>query len=267
MSAALRSEFRKLFSTRMWWVLGLVMVLYLGFMGAFMGYVMSDPMMMDAGDEMLVSGPDMAISVYSLTNPLGYAFPLIIGTLIFTGEFRHRTMIPTLLSDPNRTRLMLAKLVVSAVVGTIFGLLAVAGLLAGATPFLHFVGDGSYLGDAEVLKVLGSSVLVFLVWSMLGTVLGALIVNQIAAIVIILVMTQLVEPLMRIGLMVWEPTRSASKYLPGSAGDAIVGGSGLMGPEMSDAMLSRPAGLAVLLGYVVVFGVLGRVFTLRRDVS
>ena len=49
-------------------------------------------------------------------------FALVLGILALTSEFRHGTITPSLLTIPNRTRLILAKLIaVAAALGIIVG--------------------------------------------------------------------------------------------------------------------------------------------------
>ena len=103
MTEAIRAEVRKLFTTRLWWLLALVLVAYLVFIGAVMAFSFTVQMEMDGFEATTIAtGEDLAKQVYSLTSPIGYVFPLIIGSLLFTGEFRHKTITASLLVQPNR---------------------------------------------------------------------------------------------------------------------------------------------------------------------
>ena len=108
MKAALVAEYRKFTSTRMWWVLLIAMVAYLAFIGAVLAFSMTVE-----GDSMsgpvLLSGGDLARSIYALTSPIGYVFALVIGSLAVTGEFRHKTITASLLVEPRRGVLLGAK--------------------------------------------------------------------------------------------------------------------------------------------------------------
>lgn len=265
MNAAIKAEFRKQFTTRMWWILAIVMIAYLAFIAFIVGFAFSSV----PADEMGLPGSEPGIGVakmaYSLTNPLGYVFPLLIGSLLFTGEFRHKTITSTLLAGPNRTVLLTAKLFVGMIVGAVYGVIATATVVAAAAPFLSILGDGAFLLTAEVWAVLGSSVLTFMLWATMGVALGGLITNQVAAIIVILAFTQFVEPILRMMLMVWEATEGISKFMPGAAGDAIIGSSILTGDTVE--LLARYQGVLVMLVYIAVFAVLARVITLRRDIG
>ena len=95
---------------------------------------------------------------------------------------------------------------------------------------------------------------------------GSMVTNQVAAIVIILAFTQFVEPIARIGLAAVDGLSGVSAFLPGAAADAVIGASFFSSMGATD-LLSRGGGAAVLLGYVVVFATIGRVTTLRRDIT
>ncbi|HPU13930.1 MAG TPA: ABC transporter permease [Aeromicrobium sp.] len=265
MSAAFRAELRKLLSTKLWWLLLLVMVAYLIFIGSFMALALTVEIP-GAESPMAPGGIDQAKMIYSLTSPIGYVFPLIIGSLLFTGEFRHKTITASLLVEPSRTVLMLAKLAVAAVVGLIYGVVGTISTVAGSAPLLHWRGTGTFLQSREVLVLLGMSVLVMVLWAVLGTAIGSVLTNQVAAIIVILAFTQFVEPIARFAFAAWDATASVAKFFPGAAADAIVGTSFFSQGGAAD-LLGRPAGAAVLIGYVLIFALIGRFVTLRRDIG
>ncbi|RLV55810.1 ABC transporter permease [Aeromicrobium phragmitis] len=271
MSAAIRGEFRKFLSTRMWWILGLAMFAYLVFLGAVMAFSFAFGSTMSAGEAASAGVPQMsgetaATMTYSLTSPLGYVFPLIIGSLLFTNEFRHQTITPTLLVEPRRTILVLAKLVVAAIFGVIIGVLATAGTVVGASPVLALMGDGSYLGSGDVWALIGWSVVVMALWTVLGVAIGGLLTNQVAAIIVIIGFTQFVEPIARVALGAVDALQGVSAYLPGAAADAVLGTS-FFGSMGETDLLSRWAGGLVMLAYIAVFALGARFVTLRRDIG
>jgi hypothetical protein len=263
MNAAVRAELRKLLTTRLWWVLLLVMVAYLGFIGVVMAFTMSEA----GGAETGVAGAEAAVSIYSLGNAIGYVFPLLLGTLAFTGEVRHRTLGQTLLTEPDRDVLLASKLTATLLVGLLFGVAGTGATVVSSAPVLAWRGDGAFLGDGEVLAVVLLTALVLAVWAVVGVVLGALLTNQVVAIVVVLAFTQFVEPIARSVLGAFDATSGVAQFLPGAAADAVVGESFYAMVGGAGDLLPRWAGLAVLLGYVVVLGVLARLTTLRRDVT
>ncbi|WP_168703144.1 ABC transporter permease subunit [Gordonia paraffinivorans] len=267
MKAALVAEYRKFTSTRMWWVLLIAMVAYLAFIGAVLAFSMTVE-----GDSMsgpvLLSGGDLARSIYALTSPIGYVFALVIGSLAVTGEFRHKTITASLLVEPRRGVLLGAKLLAGIPIGALYGVLGTLAVVATAAPVLAFAGDGAYLGEGATIRVIVLSMVVMILWTMMGVAFGAVVSNQVAAIVILLAFTQLVEPIARIALAAFDATSSVSKFLPGSAADALLGTSfySSLGEGASD-LLPQWAGALVMLTYIAVFALIGRYTTLRRDIG
>ena len=152
MKAALRAEHRKLISTQLWWVLLILSAAYLGFIGATLAFSLSiEEARLGVPD---VEGVDAAASVYSLVNAVGYVFPLVIGSLLMTSEFRHRTITQSLLVEPRRTVLLVSKLLIAIPVGLVYGIVGVGAFVAGGAPVLAWRGDGAFLTDAEIVPVL-----------------------------------------------------------------------------------------------------------------
>jgi ABC-type transport system involved in multi-copper enzyme maturation permease subunit len=270
MTAALASEWRKLVSTRMWWLLALVLTGYMVFIGVVMGFSLTtDPSSVAGGfggDAVVLSGRQVAQTVYTLAVSVGYVFPLVIGALSMTGEFRHQTITPTLLAEPRRGRVLGAKLVVGGVLGTAYGVLGTVGAVLGGLPFLLTKGGGAFLDDRGVLLDLVFSVVALAIWCVIGVGLGTLLTNQVAAVVVILAFTQFVEPILRFGLTAIDPLAGVQKFLPGAAAEALAGSS-LYSTTGMVGLLDRGWGALVLLAYAALFAVLGRYLTLRRDVS
>lgn len=275
LGAALRTEYRKLVTTRMWWVLLAIMVAYMATMAAFLGLAMTlDPASggmgaIDPDDptQMVPLSPrDMALTTYTLALSLGYVFPVIVGAMSITGEFRHMTITPTFLTEPRRTLVLAAKVVSAVPIGLLFGLAGTGSTVAGGAALLALRGEDPMLGDPEVQRALVWSVAALTVWALVGVGFGAMVRHQVAAIVSLLAFTQLVEPTLRFALAFVEPLHGVAKWLPGAAGDAMAGSS-LYATIGGTDLLTRWQGLAVLAGYGLVFAVIGRLVTLRRDIT
>ncbi|MFI5426383.1 ATP-binding cassette domain-containing protein [Aeromicrobium sp. UC242_57] len=90
----------ELLSTRLWWILLIGMAAYMAFLAAVLGFALA------TGDSMTgssgLSSAEITGSVYTLATALGYVFPLVVGALILTNEFRHQTATPTFLFEPRR---------------------------------------------------------------------------------------------------------------------------------------------------------------------
>src|SRR5690606_1798202 len=137
---------------------------------------------------------------YTLPVSLGYVFPLAMGALAVTAEFRHRTLSATLLAEPDRTVVLVSKLIVQGGVGAFLGFCGVAGAMVAAASALAIGGEPTVLGDPAIWGTAALAVLALALWGMVGVGFGALVPNQVASIVIILAFTQLIEPMLRLGL-------------------------------------------------------------------
>lgn len=267
MRAALVAEYRKLVSTRLWWILLVLMAAYLAFLAAVIAFsVNAETGGSGAAGVPTASGAEAAAIVYSLINAIGYVFPLAIGSLAMTTEFRHGTITQSLLVEPRRSVFLAAKVLASIPLGLLYGVVAALAVVAGGAPVLALVGDGAFLGDGTVLEVLAYGVLVTALWAAIGVAFGAVATNQVAAIIVIIAFTQFVEPIARVGLGSVDSLAGAAAYLPGAAADAVMGASFFASLGSGD-LLSRGAGFLVLVGYAVVLAALGRLTTLRGDLG
>src|SRR5690606_9377375 len=114
MIASFISEFRKNFTTKMWWILLAVMVVMVLFFAAIMSVALTYGSEANGGmttetGEALKMTPALASSIYTMAVSVAYLIPLILGILSVTGEFRHRTIVPTFIISPRRGRVLAAK--------------------------------------------------------------------------------------------------------------------------------------------------------------
>ena len=272
MIAAIRSELLKLTTTRLWWVLALILVGYVGFVAALLAGLFGA-----LGDQ-LAAQPDapqlpadvVAPVVYSTVTAVGYVFPLILGTLAVTSEVRYQTLTPTFLAEPRRGRVLGAKLIVLAVAGALYGVVGLIVSMGLGAPILAATGTENGLGDSDTWALAGRIVLAMALWAVIGVGIGSLIQNQVAAIIVVLAFTQFVEPLLRFGTSIWEWTASVGRFLPGSASDALVGSSiftSLGGSSSAVQPLDWWQGGLVLLGIAAVVAVIGYLTAWRRDIT
>lgn len=268
--AATRSESAKQFTTSMWWVLAIVLIAYIGFTAAVLGFVFSASSTGALGSE----GPQMpaeglAAVLYSTATSVGYVFPLLIGTLMVTTEFRHKTLTPTFLATPKRGRVLWAKIFVGILLGVVFGGIGIVAAVGPAAGFLSGYGLDTELTQPDTWALLGRMLLAYVLWVLIGVGVGALVRNQVGAIVGVLVFTQFLEPVARAAAALVQNLDQFTRYLPGAASDALVGASVFSispAPGASDPLEWWMGGL-VLLGYAVVLVVLGHLTSWRRDVT
>lgn len=266
MRAALTAEYRKLVSTRLWWILLVLMSAYLVFLAAVIAFAGAAQDSQAPTGSPAASGVEAASVVYSLINAVGYVFPLVVGSLSMTSEFRHGTITESLLVEPRRVVFLAAKLMAGVPLGLLFGAVAALAVVLGGAPVLATVGDGAFLGDGDVLQVLLYGVLVTALWAVIGVSFGAVATNQVVAIIAIVAFTQFVEPIARVGLGSVDALSGVAAYLPGAAADAVMGSSFFAGIGSSE-LLSRGEGLLVMAAYAIGMALVGSVTTLRRDLG
>lgn len=266
------AEFEKLFTTRLWWLLLIILVGYVAFTAGTLAGLFGA-----LGEQMAAAPGGAALPVdelppvvYSSATTVGYVFPLILGALTATSEFRHQTLTPTFLATPRRSRVLVAKFVVLAVVGAGFGVAALLAAMAPGAALLELTGNPSALGDSATWALAGRAVLAMSLWAIIGLGVGTLIPNQVASIVIVLALTQFVEPILRFASSTWEWSAALGKFLPGAASDALVGASlystFTLGPT-APQVLEWWQGALVLLAIATALVTLGSITTWKRDVT
>ncbi|MGN8245974.1 ABC transporter permease [Cellulomonas soli] len=271
MGAAVRTEYRKVVTTRLWWILLGAMAVYMAFLAGVMAWALVAGNATTTGpdgteQDLVLTSEAIVRTVYTIAVSFGYVFPLVVGALSVSSEYRHQTITPTFLAEPRRTVVLLAKVVVGAVLGVLFGLVGTGAAVAAGAGVLGALGEPTMLDLASTWRTLALSVLALAVWSLLGVAFGLVLTNQVAVVVVLLAFTQFVEPVLRFVLAVTSWGGSVAAYLPGAAGEAISGGSFYSETGLSE-LLPWWQGLLVLLGYALVLALIGRWTTFRRDVT
>lgn len=271
LTRAVAAELVRVFSLRTWWVLAVVLVLYVGVTaGGFAFFVTAET---EGGPGPLPAEVATQL-VYSSTTSVALVIPLLFGALAATSEYRWRTLTPTFLAQPRRPVVLVGRLVVALLVGALYGVIGALTSVAAGAVVLAANGVDTLLGDPDVLGLLARTVLACALWSLLGLGLGALLTSQIAAIVIVLVFTQFVEPILRIVAGAWEWSAELARYLPGAATDSLVGAGiiasiGQLDPTVPGVIepLTRLEGGLVLTALSVLLVAVAAVTTLRHDVE
>jgi ABC-2 type transport system permease protein len=270
---AIASEFQKVFTTRMWWLLAILLVAYVAFLaggfGAFLGWAVENPdAAASAGQTQLPPGLNLAPLIYSFASSIGYVFPVLLGALAVTGEFRHRTLTPTFLADPHRSTVLSAKFVSQLFVGAGLGVVAFLTSVGTGAAALAAFGLDTGLDSSDTWALVGRGILAMALWGAIGVGLGSLVPNQVAAIVIVIAFTQFVEPILRLAATLSDLTASIGQFLPGAASDALVGASfySIASVGASESLEWWQGGL-MLLGIGAVATVVGGATTWRRDVT
>jgi ABC-2 type transport system permease protein len=267
MTAAVRAELRKLFTTRIWW--GMAIAVFVS--GAAFAVLFAFVFTSDA-----VRGPqaaaapttDIALAKAVFTGGLqvGYLLTLSIGVLTIGSEYRHQTITATFLAIPRRGRVMAAKVISLLAIGVFYGLLSLAGAVGAGTVVLTSKGVHPF-ADPSIWRTLALSLLVLGLWALIGLGVGILIPNQVAALLIAVAVAWIVEPVLGLVLALTDWGKNISPYLPSRATSAMLESTsgGLDGQAV--AQLSWWAGALVLMAYAAVMAGLGTWRTLRADIT
>jgi len=267
---ACRAELSKVFTVRLWWILAVVMVLYVGALAGILAGVFGSLAVPSGGGAAIIDTSKLHLLVYSTASAIGYVFPVLLGALSATSEFRHQTLTPTFLANPRRAQVLVAKAVSMALIGALFGVIALVGSIGVGAIVLSAVGESAGFDDSETWAMAGRVVLAMALWAVIGVALGTLVPNQVATLVIVLAFTQFVEPLLRSVSAIWEWTARVGQFLPGSASDALVGWSvftSLGASTTQGVQLDWWQGGLVLFVIAAVVGVLGYFVIWKRDVT
>lgn len=269
---ASRSELTKQFTTAMWWVLAVVLLAYVGVtaggLSAVFGAVASGTLPGGTTSGARVSPTSLPPLIYSLATSVGYVFPLLIGTLLVTNEFRHKTLTPTFLATPRRGIALVGKLAAGVVMGVLYAAVALVAAVGIGAAALAAFGVDTRLGETDTWAMIGRIVASFVLWTLIGVGVGTLVRNQVAAVVGVLAFTQFLEPIARTVSTLVDGVSGVTAYLPGAASDALVGSSIYATMGAGGAVpLAWWGGGVVLLAYAAVFLGLGYLTSWRRDVA
>ena len=249
MTALLRAEVFKLRTTRTFWSLaaaGLALATVITVITLAFG-----------------TAPDTAHGVRNLlANQSSVAlFLLIAGIVASAGEYRHGTISSTFLVAPDRLRVIVSQALAYTGAALAVAVLAGAIVAAIALPWLSSLGAPS-LGTGRVVGLFATGALDVALAGGFGVALGAVLRNQVAGIVSILVL-----------LFVFDPAVSsaANGYAPYSLAGigATLSGRRGTGDTIGTKIHLLPVWEAALLwvGYTLVLLTIATILTRRRDIT
>jgi len=182
MGGAVKAEFRKFFSTRMWWGMAIgVFLAGAAFALLFALFVAGSRAQGGGGS----GGPRfpgldntaMVSTVYTSGLGLAYLLTLVVGVMSIGSEYRHKTITSTFLSTPRRVRVMVAKVTSLLGIGAFYGLVFLIGSVGVGGTAIAIKGFSPVPETGPIARALALSLLVLGLWSLVGLGAGILIPN------------------------------------------------------------------------------------------
>ena len=294
-----RAELLKIFTTSMWWIMGIAALLATGL--ALLINVSNLNARLAAAEQLAQHRPDFpgeglsaaeqqrriqefaeqtdipgilargAADIYTSGQYLGLLLVALLGALVVTNEFQHQTATATFLTTPDRAKVITAKLRAVAILAAGYWLLATAFSVGVGALFATLQGHAIPYSDPGILRAVGINLLAYALWSVLGVGLGVLMRGQLGATLVTtgvylsgyaaLILFGLIR-----SLVPSDAVYDVAILVPSVA--SIV----MLSPEelAFDADTFGPAwwvGALVLIGYGIAAGVIGTLITRRRDIS
>lgn len=272
---AIKSEVLKIFTTRLWWGMAIGMALLAfgisaGF-AALIGLDTGGTAEEQAANPFahLTVGTAQLIYNAGLVQNMTTLFPLALGVLLITSEYRHKTISATFLATPKRIVVLTSKVAAVAVIGAVYAVVhAVFSVGGGALVLSTAKHEPLFLGEPKVWESLGIGILAFIIWMLLGFGFGMLVRNQIAAVLIAVGVSFIAHIALNIIFSVLSWT-TAAKFLPGNLTTAMLvtsdptnGGAGTTQPYFTWWVAAL-----ILTGYAAILAGAGTYLTAKRDIT
>lgn len=182
---------------------------------------------------------------------------LLLGGFAFTQEFRYGTVTSTYLVEPGRTRVLVAKWVASALASVAVTTATLVVSVPYAIALIAYRDGAVHLG-AQFWEMAAAGYVVMAAFAIIGVAIGALLRNQITAVVVVLVWMLAVEQI------VVTSYPSVGRWFPGATTWVLL----QLGASVDPAgeLLSAPASALLLTAYVAMAVVLAVRLTPKRDV-
>lgn len=240
----LRSEWLKLWTTRTTWVmLGIGLLGEALFAGLYTGLASLGEVEHELADAEIATGVGLLLVLM-----------LVLGVLISTTEFRHGTSSSTFLASPKRYPTLLAKVGAALLVGLLAGLAFVA-VNAGLSLSLISGRGGELPATSELASIYAGVVASFAILATFGLGVGAIVRNQVGAIIAAIAFFFILSPL--------------PELLPGSIGEYFPAQAlgALHGHVEGDGVLNQVSGGLILAAWAAALVAIGILLICRRDVA
>ncbi len=251
MMNAVRAEWIKLRTIRSTWVLLIVsIVLTVGF-AVLLGFVAERGGGGQRGD----GGPEPTVETILVGFAIATLLVGVVSVLLATGDFRF-TIRQTLAAEPRRLRVMAAKAMVVTLASTIIGAVMIA-LAVGIGSLIFKSRSMSLSFKDDGWSTIIGSLLYLILFSLAGLAIGLLLRHSAGAIVLLLLLPLLVEPIL--GALSRNYFSWMLRWLPFTAG-------GRMTSFNDDTLLlGRWTGGLYFAAWVAALLALGAYLLKRRD--
>ncbi len=246
-----RVELLKLRTTRMWIVMlgvgvALVTLIVVVVLASNPG---PDPQAQALHQLKTVADVQMLLDIGGIVGALA----LVIGATMATSEYRYATAGVTYLATPRRARVVTAKMLAAVPVGALFGLVGASRAAPGRPRVVRGERRPVPLDHTIPLEILQLGFQAVF-GAVMGVAVGAVIRNQVAAIVGLLVWVLAVENIVS-GLI-----PATAKWFP------FNGAAGAFSSQASDRLFARPEAALLMAAYVVLGWAAAVWFERHRDV-
>jgi ABC-2 type transport system permease protein len=181
-------------------------------------------------------------------------FSALAGVLLVTSEYRFGTIRPTVLFNPVRSNVLVAKVIAGMLAGIAFGIVGEAIGWAIGYAILDARGITVVLTSSDVLLLALGGLAGVVLWGALGAALGAIIHNQVGAVITFLAWGFVIDTLL-FGLV-----PSVGRFMPTHASDAMMG-------LKAHHLLSPAAGAVILIAWAAALAATGIASSTRRDIN
>jgi ABC-2 type transport system permease protein len=277
-TALIRGELLKIRTTNTWWLFGIGIVGFTGLALLINLLVANDALRnpqnfdpdqtsqpLNQADQLI----NQAANVYTSGQFFGGLFVLLLGMLLITNEFYHQTATATFLTTPHRTAVVSAKLITGMAFAALFWVIITIIDVAVGSLFINSWGYSPSLGEWDVQRAILFNLLVFVLWAIVGVGFGALIRNQVGAVVtgtlLYLIGTQLAQAVF---FLIHEYVIKEDWVLTAMVVVPAVAAQVLVSPvELYEESPAYWVGGVVLLAYGILAGIAGTVIMRTRDIS
>lgn len=211
---AIGAEFVKLFTTRVWLWLTVVVV----GLTAIITTLVCVNINHDSGHPPVM---EAVLNLGFIITPVAYVVACIIGITGLTGEFRHQTATSTFLAEPRRYRVVGAKLIVYLFYGALLGALTYftilglcLALLSGKGYDMSLSADSAYGFSDATIGIIATIAL----FAPFGVGLGALVRNQPTAITLSAIYLLVADKI----LLAFHSGQHIFPYSPGGAAVSLM---------------------------------------------